>query len=274
MDIRQKKESLEKKLQGFENIVVAYSGGIDSSLLLKISHRLKKDKVIALIVKSPFVANFEYENAISFCKEIGVNYKVINVNMHDLAPVKHNPEDRCYICKTLVFTEIINEAKKLGFNTIVDGSNASDTGDYRPGKKALKELGIISPFLECDITKDEIRIFSKEEKISFYNKPSNSCLATRIPYNNEITEQKLNQIELSEDYIRKFGINVVRLRHYDHIAIIEVGRDEREKLFDIEKMDKIEEFILKLGFKFVTINIAGYKTGNLNKLINIEENNG
>jgi pyridinium-3,5-biscarboxylic acid mononucleotide sulfurtransferase len=267
MNLKEKSNNLQSIILKYEKIAIAYSGGIDSTLLLKICFNLKKDKATALIVKSLFLLNQDFNDAVDFCKTNNIKYNIINVDDNFYKDFSDNPEDRCYHCKKIVFSSIIKKAEEFGIKTIFDGSNASDKGDYRPGKRAIKELNIISPFVEADITKDEIRQLAMNEKIVIWNKPSNSCLATRIPYGRIITKEKLKQIELGENILHQKGFKIVRLRHFDDAAIIEVGKDERTKMFDVNILDEIDKEIKKIGFSYVTFNISGYESGNLNKII-------
>jgi pyridinium-3,5-biscarboxylic acid mononucleotide sulfurtransferase len=269
MDITEKKRKLQEFLSTFPDIAVAYSGGIDSTLILKFAH-LSNKKITAFIVKTFFTLQSDFNDAINFCNKINVNFHVIEPDDSEFEPIINNPLDRCYKCKNIILKKIMVESLKYGFNNIIDGSNISDLEDYRPGKKALKELGIISPFDICGITKDDIRAIAKELNIDFYDKPSNSCLLTRFPYGSIITKEKTMQVQKGENILHESGFNVVRLRHFENIALIEVGINEREKLFDIKLLDHIKKNIMELGFDYVALEAGGYKTGNLNTKIERE----
>ena len=266
MDITSKKGKLQKFLSSKENIGVAYSGGIDSTLILQYAFK-NTQNVKAFIVKTFFTSKTDYNDAVNFCSERNMDYRIIEPLYENFEPVLKSPVDRCYRCKKIIFSNIINIAASEGYNTIIDGSNSSDNSDYRPGKKALKELGIISPFVKIGINKNEIRYLAKEEGIHFFDKPSNSCLLTRIPYEREVTLKKIEMIEKGEEYLKSMGFKVVRLRHFDEIALIEVGWDERDKLFKLKILDQIKNYMSEIGFDYTAIEAGGYKTGNLNKLI-------
>jgi uncharacterized protein len=266
MDITEKKIKLQVFLDEFESIVVAYSGGIDSTMMLQLCAKTCK-RICAVIVKTFFTSKTDFVDAIDFCKERNINHAVIEPDKTEFASIMNNPVDRCYLCKKIIFTKIKEYATNNGYDMIVDGSNSSDVNDYRPGKKALMELGITSPFVEAGIGKDDIRMMAKEENLKSFDKPSNSCLLTRIPYGKTVTEEKIYQIDRGEIFLKDLGFNVVRLRHFDNIAVIEVGHNERNKLFDLKILDRIEEFVTDLGFDHATIDAGGYKTGNLNKFL-------
>jgi uncharacterized protein len=187
-----------------------------------------------------------------------------------LEEIRFNPEDRCYICKKSVFNKIKCLAKEKGIKYIVDGTNADDTKDYRPGMRALKELEVKSPLLENAINKEEIRILSKELQLDTWDKPAYACLLSRIPYNQEIKKEDLVRIEKAEVYMMKLGFRAVRVRSHGNLARIEVPQKERMKLFNERILDKVSKELKELGFKYVTVDIEGYKMGSLNAEINMK----
>lgn len=259
-----KYEDLIKSLKGLESVVIAFSGGVDSTFLMRAAKEALEDKVLAVTIVSPYIPKWEIEEAKEIVKELNVKHELIEVPVI-LDDIKNNPDDRCYLCKNFVFSKIIELQKERGFKYVIDGTNLDDTKDYRPGMKALKELKVVSPLLENNITKDDIRRFSKELGLSTWDKPAYACLLSRIPYNQEIKFEDLRKIENAEIYLMKLGFKGVRVRSHNDLARIEVQRQDRKRICDEKLMDEICERFKELGFKYVTLDLQGYKMGSLNK---------
>ncbi|KOR26300.1 ATP-dependent sacrificial sulfur transferase LarE [Clostridium sporogenes] len=268
MDVNNKYNNLINYLRGLQSVAVAFSGGVDSTLLLKAAKDALGDKAISITVVASYIPKWEIKEAKELADDIGIKSYFIEVPMFE--EIRFNPEDRCYKCKKSVFNKIKDLAKEQGIKYIVDGTNADDTKDYRPGMKALKELEVKSPLLENFINKEEIRILSKELKLDTWNKPAYACLLSRIPYNQEIKKEDLIRIEKAEVYMMKLGFRAVRVRSHGDLARIEVPQNVRVKLFNESILDKISKEFKKLGFKYVTVDIEGYKMGSLNAEINIK----
>lgn len=263
--IKDKKyESLINYLKKLGSVVIAFSGGVDSTFLMQAAKEALGDKVLAVTIVSPYIPNWEVREAKELVKELNVNHELIEVPVI-LDAIKNNPENRCYLCKHFVFSKIIELQKEKGFNYVVDGTNLDDTKDYRPGMRALKELGVVSPLLENNIGKDDIRRLSKELGLATWDKPAYACLLSRIPYNQEIEFEDLRKIENAEMYLMKQGFKGVRVRSHGDLARIEVQKKDRIRFSDEKLMDKIGEVFSKLGFKYVTLDLQGYKMGSLNK---------
>lgn len=254
--------NLIEYLKKFPSVAVAFSGGVDSTFLLKAAKEALGQNVIAINVITPYVPSWEVIEAKETALEFGVNLEIIEAGILD--SIKNNPEDRCYHCKKFLFQSIINRAKILGINNVADGTNIDDTKEYRPGIKALKELNVVSPLKENNLTKAEIREFSRVLGISGWNKPACACFLSRIPYNTEITIEEINKIGSSEEYLRKLGFQGARVRSHKDIARIELNGKDVEKLFDSEMRKNIVKTIKDLGFTYVTMDLEGYKTGSLN----------
>ncbi|NEZ47384.1 ATP-dependent sacrificial sulfur transferase LarE [Clostridium niameyense] len=250
-------------LKNLKSVAVAFSGGVDSTLLLKACKEALGDNAIAVTVVSPYVPKWEIEEAKELVKEMGIKSFFIEVPI--LEEMRSNPENRCYLCKKAIFNKIKLLAKENGVEYVVDGTNADDIKDYRPGLKALRELEIKSPFLENSITKEEVRAFSKELGLKTWNKPAYACLLSRIPYNQNIDENDLNRVEKSELYLMNLGFKGVRVRSHGDLARIEVQKNDREKLIDGNILDNISIELKRLGFKYVTLDLEGYKMGSLNE---------
>ena len=263
MSLENRLENLINILKEMDKCAVAFSGGVDSTFLLAAAVRvLGKDMVTAITMVPPYVAQWEIKEAGELAVEMGVAHIQIQSEMID--QVKMNPTDRCYICKTFLFKNMKERALGLGINFLCDGSNADDTGDYRPGMRALKELKIRSPLLEAGLSKQDIRDISKEWGVPTWDKPPYACLLTRVPHHNEIDLSLLEQIEKSEVVMMKAGFPYVRVRHHGEIARIEIPVDRFEEFISGSYYLKVSEELKKLGYKFVTLDLNGYKMGNMN----------
>ena len=252
-------EDLENEIRKLNKVAICYSGGIDSSFLLFVANKvLPKNKVLAIIANGEMVSKKDYHDAIDFLIENNFNYKEITYKPLEIPEFKKNRKDRCYYCKKKLMTEIKEEAMKNGFENLLDGKNANNLKVYRPGNRATEELGIISPLANLNFYKEDIRKYSKDLGIKFWNKPSNSCLATRFPYNTTLTEEKLKQVESSEEVIKKLGITQVRVRKHEEIARIEVNKEDFNKI--LENREYIESNLKKLGFRYITLDLTGLKT--------------
>lgn len=245
-----------------DNILVAFSGGVDSSFLLYVLKTFSDVNVSAVTIKTPYIPQWEVDEAISFCKSLGINHSIIQMPLHK--SVIMNPGDRCYRCKSLLFNRIKEHAASGGFNIIADGSNADDIKDYRPGMKALKELDIRSPLLEAGFTKDMIRKHLKSFGLEIWDKPAYACLLTRIPYDTKIEIRDLNIIEESERYLHKLGFPGTRVRLHDNMARIETNSRFFEKIIEAGIREKIIHAFKAAGIKFISLDLEGYRSGSLN----------
>ncbi|HOV14059.1 MAG TPA: ATP-dependent sacrificial sulfur transferase LarE, partial [Spirochaetota bacterium] len=257
---------LEKIIKSYKKVIVAFSGGVDSSFILYYSVKiLGYENVLAVVGVSQTYTEDELKNAKNFSDKLNVKLIEVNTNEFDDQNFINNTKDRCYYCKRELYSAISKIAKDSKIDTIIDGSNYSDITDYRPGKKASSEYGVKSPLVDTKITKDEIRIFLKNENIDFYDKPANPCLASRIPYNQKITKEKLIAIEKGETFLKSLGFKIVRVRHHDLIARIEIDKNDFTKIINEEARYKITEYFKTLGFIWTTLDLTGYEMGSLNK---------
>lgn len=273
MDIYAKYEKLKEILKEMDSVVVALSGGVDSAFLLKVASEVLGKRCIAATAIANIYPTWELVEAEELAVAFGVEYKKLAFDpLKDVNGFIQNPMDRCYICKGVVFSKLVELAKEKGINYVVDGTNLDDLGDYRPGLKAIKELGIKSPLLMAEITKKEIRQLSKELGMNTFDKPSFACLATRIPYNEEITAEKLKMIENSETYIMSKGIKNIRVRCHENLARIEVNPQDINKFLDETFRKDIDTKLRSYGFKYVSIDLLGYKTGSMN--LEVVQQNG
>lgn len=268
-----KLDKLKNFIRKYNKVAIAFSGGVDSSFLLKAaSDALGNENVIAITLKAAVNPEQEVAEAIELAEHAGVEHIVIDVDVMDIPGFSENPPDRCYICKRAIFEGIKAEAEKYGINTIFDGTNADDVSDYRPGLKALKELGVISPLRECGLGKKEIRQYLKDYGIDTWDKPSMACLASRVPYNEPITIDKLRMVGEAEGLLQAMGFRQFRVRcHGGSIARIEIAPDEMSKVLDMRIMKDINDKLKGAGFDYVTLDMQGYRTGSLNETLKLEE---
>ncbi|NJD02216.1 MAG: ATP-dependent sacrificial sulfur transferase LarE [Ruminiclostridium sp.] len=268
MDNKHKLAKLKENLKRMEKLAVAYSGGVDSTFLLKVAHDTLKDNVIAVTARSSTYPEREYNEAVAFVKTLGAKHITIVSEELDIEGFSGNPVNRCYFCKKELFTKISRVAGQYGITYLADGSNTDDLGDYRPGMAAMKELKVVSPLREADMSKDDIRALSREMGLPTWDKQPFACLASRFPYGQEITREKLGMIDKAEQYMLDMGFRQVRVRMHGDVARIEVAVNERRKFFDEAVMDKVHNEMREIGFKYVTLDLKGYRTGSMNEVIN------
>lgn len=261
---------LKEILKDMGSAAIGFSGGVDSTFLLGAAREVLGDRVLAITVSSSVCPGRELEEAVNFIKDINAKHVIVEFDVFKVQGFAENHKDRCYICKKEIFSKIIEIAGGEGFEYIVDGTNADDMGDYRPGMKAISELGVRSPLLEAGLTKKDIRILSREMNLPTWDKPSFACLASRIPYGQEITEEKLRMVELSEEFLMDNGFRQVRVRHHGEMARIEVSPDDRNRFFNTELMDNVAARLKEIGFNYVTLDLKGYRTGSMNEMIGRE----
>ncbi len=262
--------SLEKRLEELERIVapygsalVAFSGGVDSSLALAVAARaLPKGKVLAVTSNNETYLPSELGLAEEFARSLDVEHLVVNTRELDDPNYASNPTNRCYFCKSTLYSDLAGMAVEKGYACVVDGANKDDEGDYRPGRKAAKELDVVSPLSLAGVTKAEVRALAKHLDLPSWDKPALACLSSRFPYGQEITPEKLTQVARAEEFLRSRGYRQVRVRHHGEIARLEVSEGEMEKAF--AEREEISAELVEAGFLYVTLDLAGYRSGSLN----------
>ncbi|MCR5829867.1 MAG: ATP-dependent sacrificial sulfur transferase LarE [Lachnospiraceae bacterium] len=266
-DLKEKLEKLERIIRGYGRLAVAFSGGVDSSLLLCIASNVLRENVIALMNKDAGVPERELAEAKAFCEERGIRLVFSNADPLEIESYRYNKADRCYHCKRAVFERLIDIAEMYGINEVAEGSNTDDVGDYRPGMQAVSELGIKSPLREAGLSKKDIREISKALGLPTYDKPSYACLASRFAYGEEITKEKLVMIDRAEQFLIDLGFREERVRLHGDVARIEVNPSYIEEIASEEIRTKICERFKEIGFTYVSLDLNGYRTGSMNDAI-------
>jgi len=253
---------LDSILKELNSYVVAFSGGVDSSFLLHRSHSLRKSGIVAVTIRTPYIPVREIEDSIEFTRTYGIKHKILDIAFPEI--IRSNPIERCYLCKKTLFTELIGFAKQNNYKYVIDGTNADDSGDFRPGMKALKELGIRSPLLESGLTKKDIRDLSRDADLDIWNKPAMACLLTRIPYDTEIKDGMIRMIEQAENMLLEKGFPGTRVRVHGDVARIECIPGFMEKIIHNPDKEHIISNLKKIGFRYVSLDLEGYRTGSSN----------
>lgn len=266
-DLCKKYDALKDYFQTLESVAIAYSGGVDSTLLLKVANDCLGTQALAITARATMIPAREIREAQEFSASCGARHLIMDVDALSIDGFAENPPERCYLCKTALFSKILETAASEGFPYVAEGTNTSDLGDYRPGLQALKELEVKSPYLEVGMSKDDVRALSKELGLPTWNKPSYACLASRIPYNCAITEEGLRAVEAAEDALIDAGFDQVRCRAHGNLARIEVAPTRRKELMNKLATSGLSQKIHDAGFKYVTIDADGYRTGSFNEVL-------
>ncbi len=263
--IAQKLERMRALVRSYGSAIVAFSGGVDSSVVLAIAKQELTDRTFAVTAHSPVYAQRELEAAQQLAQQLGVPHEIIFTRELDDPRYVNNPPHRCFHCKQELFGKLIALAQSRGFAVVLDGTNASDMADFRPGMRALRDYNVKSPLLEVGLTKPEIREIARALGLPTAEKPAMACLASRMPYGSTITIEKLKQVEQAEEFLFTLGLSQVRVRTYDGTARIEVPPEEMARVF--EHREAVIAHLKKLGFKYVTLDLQGYRSGSMNEVL-------
>ena len=272
--IETKLKQLEKILGDMGTVLIAYSGGVDSTFLAVTAHEVLGKNSLAVFAASPVAPPMEKEEAETLARQVGLRFRIIESNEMNNADFVSNPPERCYYCKRELFSELKPIALAEGLKWVADGTNADDLSDFRPGRKASAEAGIRSPLLEAGLTKAEIRQLSRAKGLPTWDRPASPCLASRIPYGIPVTAETLNKIARGEQYLHSLGFRQLRLRHHGDIARIEVDTEDIAKVINADIRQEIVEHLKALGYKYVALDLTGYRTGSLNEVLNITNREG
>jgi uncharacterized protein len=263
-----KHQHLQTLLKEMGRVLIAFSGGVDSTLLLKVAKDVLGDAVLAVTALSETTPRLERLDADRLARELAAEHLLVHTRELQLMEFVKNPENKCYICKKDRFGGLVELARKKGYRFVLDGGNLDDHSDYRPGIKATKELGVRSPLAEAGFSKQDIRTLSKQLDLDTWNKPSYACLASRIPYHSPITAEKLKQIDAGEEFLRELGLSgQVRVRHHDEIARLEIEAKDLSQFIQPALRNKVIEHFKGLGFTYVTLDLEGYNMGSLNRVV-------
>jgi uncharacterized protein len=262
--LERKAQQLQRLLRNLDSVLVAYSGGVDSAYLAWAATSALGQRAVCVTADSPSYPEHHRQMALRVARAAGLHHEFIHTRELERPEYRANPANRCYFCKQELYTQLAEVAQARGFATIVDGNNADDRGDYRPGRQAARELGVRSPLDEADLHKDEIRELSRHAGLPTWDEPASACLSSRIPYHSEVTAEKLRRIERAEDALREMGFRIFRVRHHDNVARLELAREEMPRALDPETADAIVRAFKAIGYGYVSVDLQGYRRGSLN----------
>ena len=267
--VAQKSVRLQEILAGYESVLVAFSGGVDSAYLAIAAQQALGARALAVTADSPSYPENHRQLALSIAGSFGFPHEMIRTGELERPEYRANPANRCYYCKDELYSHLKTLALERGLSVVIDGNNADDRGDYRPGRQAAREHGVRSPLDEADLTKDDIRTLAREAGLESWNEPASACLSSRVPYGTEVSNEVLRQIEQSESVLRDLGFRVFRVRHHDTVARLEIARAEMARAVDPDVSAQLSAALKKLGYQYVSLDLQGYRLGSLNEALRL-----
>jgi uncharacterized protein len=264
-----KEARLHARLEEFESLLIAYSGGVDSAFLALAASRVLPGRLLCVTADSPSYPRRHRELAERIARDFQLPHVFIETSEMERPEYRANPANRCYYCKTELYEHLSELATARGFAAIADGSNADDRGDYRPGRQAAREFGVKSPLDDAGLTKAEIRELSRRAGLPTWDEPASACLSSRIPYQSEVTVSKLSMIEQAEEALHRHGFRVCRVRHHETVARLEIGRDEMARALDPAVAQALVSELKAIGYQYVCLDLQGYRTGSLNEILKL-----
>jgi pyridinium-3,5-biscarboxylic acid mononucleotide sulfurtransferase len=270
-DLESKGERLQANLRRLGRTLVAYSGGVDSAYLAWAAHQVLGDKMLTIIADSPSLARTQLSDAVAFAQEQSIPLEVVATSELDRPEYVRNDSERCFFCKDELFTLMEDLREARGFDAIAYGVNLNDQGDFRPGQRAAAHHRVVAPLLEAGLSKDEIRALARQAGLRVWDKPASACLSSRIEYGRPVTREALATVERGEDALRALGFRQLRVRHHGEIVRIEIAREELPRALDPAMAGKFTSIFKALGFKFVTLDMEGFRSGSMNTLLAAEE---
>jgi uncharacterized protein len=270
-ELASKRATLDENLRSLGRTLIAYSGGTDSAFLAWAAHQALRDDVLAVIADSPSLARYQLADAIAFAREQNIPLQVAHTNEFERSEYVRNDGSRCFHCKDELFTVMESLAQQLGFDTIAYGVNLDDKGDFRPGQAAAAKHRVAAPLLEAGLSKQEIRELAREAGLRIWDKPASACLSSRIEYGRPVTAEALRAVEQGEDALRSLGFRQFRVRHHGEMVRIEIAPEELPRALSLQMADEFTRTFKALGFKFVTLDLEGFRSGSMNALLPAEQ---